>query len=514
MDNFSKHMNEWMTPISDSVYNFVFTSINIQGQNAPVVVFGLGISAVLFTLYLKGMNLYALKYAFYQLLGRYKTLSRPSQTSKRHAQVGSSVSGKKNNGEISHFQALSTALSGTVGVGNIGGVAIAIGIGGPGAVFWIFVAGFLGMSTKAIECTLATKFRSQGIKGEVLGGPMWYLKKGLALKGLPKLGKVLGAFYALTILFACFGIGNMFQSNQAFAQTQVLMEFINVDVTSSFATLFGIGLSLIVALVILGGIRSIARVASAVVPLMAGLYIFCALIVLALNYQYVPQALSLIITQAFNPQSVEGGLVGCILIGFQRALFSNEAGLGSSSIAHAAVKTQEPASEGLVSLLEPMIDSMIILMISSLVLLTVTSATGGFADDLEGIALTSAAFAATIPWFPIPLALAACLFAFSTILAWSYYGLQAFEYLVGSDVWKQRCFNGVFCFFIIIGAVCELDAIINLSDALVFMAAIPNLIGLYLLSPYARDELEAYIKRIRRFEASGSKKQSLGKSLG
>jgi AGCS family alanine or glycine:cation symporter len=507
MNQFTDSINEWVTPLSERLYQWVFTPITLQGQEVPIVVLWLGLTALGFTFYLRFLNVRALRYAIGHIVGRYKHFSsHPSA-------ISASMIKTPAHGQISHFQALSTALSGTVGVGNIGGVAIAIAVGGPGAVFWIFVAGFLAMSTKAIECTLATKFRRESPEGQTMGGPMWYLQKGFSLKGMPRLGNVLGYIYAVAILLASFGIGNMFQSNQAYAQTAVLLEYVGAgDYASKWV--FGCVLSVIVALVILGGIKSIARVASAVVPVMALLYIVSALIVLVVHYEYVPQAFKWILVDAFNSKSVEGGIIGCILIGFQRALFSNEAGLGSASIAHAAVKTQEPASEGLVSLLEPMIDSMLILMLSSLVILTVAIPQGLMAQGLEGIELTSAAFSITFSWFPVPLAIAACLFAFSTILAWSYYGLQAWEFLVGTELWKQRLFNTVFCLFIVLGAVSHLDAIIDISDALVFIAAVPNLIGLYVLAPIARAELEDYLSRLKIYEKNAFKPLSPGKVVG
>ncbi len=474
--NLAEQIDQTLSPFAKGISDCIFYSIKVQSTEIPIVVLGLSITAIWFTLYLRFINIRGFWIAIKQTCGFYNTHSKK--------------------GNISHFQALATSISGTVGVGNIGGVALAIGMGGPGAVFWIWIAGFLAMSTKAVECTLATKFRIVQKNGETLGGPMYYLTQGLAFLGWRKLGKSLGTLYAFAIVIACFGIGNMFQSNQAYAQVSILAHELNLTDYLT-ATSFGLTMAAIVGLVIIGGIRSIASAASAIVPTMTLLYLVSSLTVIIVNAHEIPSALKLVIHDAFTGDSVQGGMLGVIMIGFQRALFSNEAGLGSASIAHSAVKTDEPASEGLVSLLEPFIDTLIILMLSSLVILTVAIPNGLMEQGYQGIELTSAAFSYTFSWFPIPLAIAACLFAFSTTLAWSYYGLQAWQFLLGTNRWTTLFFQLIFCVAVAIGAVADLNSIITMADALVFFAAIPNLIGLYFLAPIARIELEAYLKKIK-----------------
>jgi AGCS family alanine or glycine:cation symporter len=397
-------------------------------------------------------------------------------------------------GEISHFQALSTAISGTVGVGNIGGVAVAISIGGPGAAFWLFMAGFLGMSTKFVECTLGVKYRRENSDGSVSGGPMYYLERYLLDRGFPQLGKLLGGFYALALVIGCFGIGNMFQSNQAYVQVLSITGGEN----SFFADkgwLFGLFLASAVAAVIIGGIRSIANVASKIVPLMAVLYVFSAVIIIAMSAEHLVGAIELIVSSAFESQSLTGGAIGAMIVGFQRAAFSNEAGIGSASIAHSAVKTDEPITEGLVSLLEPFIDSMLICTLTALVIVTTAYPNGLMDIGLEGIALTSAAFAHHISWSPYVMSIAALLFAFSTSIAWAYYGLKGWTYLFGESEITQLIFKGIFCGFICLGCMIQLSAVLDFSDAMVFLIAVPNIIGLYLYGPEVKRDLKAYLSK-------------------
>ncbi|WP_163835310.1 alanine/glycine:cation symporter family protein [Spartinivicinus ruber] len=487
-------VNNYLAPISDTLSAIVFFSIPILGANVPLIVLWLACAAAFFTCYLKFINLRGFTHAFQLIRGDYCN--------------------PKAKGEISHFQAVATAISGTVGVGNIGGVAIAISIGGPGATFWLIFAGFLSMSTKLVECTLGVMYRRQHKNGSVSGGPMYYLEHGLTEKGWPRLGKTMGVFYALAMVVGCLGIGNMFQSNQAYIQ------FVNITGgEQSFfgenSWLFGLLISTTVAVVIIGGIHSIARVAERIVPLMASLYVVSAIIVISFNYQFLPTAVELIINGAFSPEGITGGMVGVIIIGFQRALFSNEAGLGSASIAHSAVKTNDPASEGIVSLLEPFIDTIVICTLSSLVIITTAIPYGLMDSDLQGIELTSAAFAYHIRWFPYPLALAALLFAFSTSIAWSYYGLKSWTYLFGDKKISQLIFKAIFCLFIALGCMIQLDSIIKISDALVFIIAIPNILGLYILAPNVRQELNQYMYKLKtgklkNYRTSQSQVQTTG----
>jgi AGCS family alanine or glycine:cation symporter len=426
---------------------------------------------VVFTLYLRFINLRGFVHALGLISGR-------------HAKDGDP-------GEISQFQALTTAVSGTVGIGNIAGVAVAISVGGPGATFWLIVAGLLGMSTKFAECTLGVRYREHHPDGSVSGGPMYYLQKGLAERGLPRLGRVLGVFYACAMVLGCLGIGNMFQSNQAAA--------ILIDVTggegSYFADrawLIGVLLAAAVAVVIIGGIRSIATTTARLVPGMALMYLASAAVILLLNHQALPGAFMSIWNGAFAPEGITGGLLGVMMLGFRRAVFSNEAGLGSAAIAHSTARTAHPVSEGYVALLEPFIDTVVICTMTALVIVTTVYEPSVSAGGVSGIELTTRAFASTISWFPIPLSIAAILFAFSTMIAWSYYGLKAFTYLAGHGRRTELGFKLFFLVFVVLGSTIQLDALVDLSDALVFVVAIPNLLGLYLLAPLVRRELRKY----------------------
>ncbi len=460
-----------MRPVADAVAGFVFFPIPIFGAEMPLVVLWLVAGGVFFTIYLRFINVRGFAQALRIVSGRYARAGDP--------------------GEISQFSALSTAVSGTVGIGNIAGVAVAISTGGPGATFWLLVAGLLGMSSKFAECTLGVRYRRRNPDGSVSGGPMHYLERGLGERGRPRLGRALGLFYAAAMVFGCLGIGNMFQSNQAAA--------IFIDLTGEGASLFagrgwaiGVVLAAVVALVVIGGIRSIARTTVRLVPAMAILYVSLAVLTIALNADRLPAAMAAIWHGAFTSAGMAGGGIGALVIGFRRAVFSNEAGLGSAAIAHATARTPQPASEGFVALLEPFIDTVVICTLSALVITTTVYDPALATGDISGIELTTRAFASTLPWSPVPLAVAAILFAFSTMIAWAYYGLKAFTYLAGEGRLQRLGFNLAFCAFVVVGASLDLGAIIDLSDALVFVVAIPNLIGLYLMAPIVRRELERY----------------------
>jgi AGCS family alanine or glycine:cation symporter len=473
---FDQVVDQFVAPYTKMLSDVIFYKIPFFGSEAPLIVLWLAFAALVFTLYLNFANIRYFPLAVRLVRGDYHNPKSP--------------------GEISHFQALSTAISGTVGIGNIGGVAVAISIGGPGATFWLVLAGFLGMSTKLVECTLGVRYRRHNADGSVSGGPMYYLQQYLADRNWPSLGKFMGSFYALAMVIACFGIGNMFQSNQAY------MQFVTITggESSFFADkgwLFGLAMATLVGLVIIGGIRSIAAVAGKVVPFMAVLYVCAAIIIIAMNASFIPQAFDMIMDSAFTAESTTGGMIGALIVGFQRAAFSNEAGLGSASIAHSAVQTEEPISEGLVSVLEPFIDTVVICTLSALVIITTAYPAGLMDSGLEGIELTSAAFAHHISWSPYVLAIAALLFAFSTALAWSYYGLKAWTYLVGESALMENIFKFVFCAFIMLGCMVQLKAVLDFSDAMVFVIAVPNIIALYLFAPQVKQELRSYIERSR-----------------
>jgi len=469
--SFDRYVDTIVGPAADLVSNIIFFELTLGGNSFPLIVVWLIAAGVFFTIYLRFINITGFKHAYELLRGK-------------HPESGSS-------GELSYFQALATAVSGTVGIGNIGGVAIVISLGGPGAIFWLIVAGFVGMTTKFVESVAGVMFRNINPDGSVSGGPMYYLEKGIGNVGYAKFGKFLGTFYALGIVIGCLGIGNMFQSNQAFEQ----FLFISGGEKSFFADkgwLFGGLLAALVGLVILGGIQSIAKVTSKLVPFMTVFYVIGSLIVLGINFEKIPWAFSAILTQAFSPTSMAGGVIGVMILGFQRAAFSNEAGIGSAAIAHSTMKTDNPIKAGFIGLMEPFIDTVIICTMTGLVIITTIYSPDIASQGLQGIQLTSKAFSSTISWSAGPLSFIAILFAFSTMIAWSYYGLKGWTYLVGESFYTESFFKIIFCIFVTIGCMVNLGSILKLSDALIFVVAIPNLLGLYLLSPLIKQALEKY----------------------
>jgi AGCS family alanine or glycine:cation symporter len=465
-------INAITAPIAALVGKIVFVKIPVFGAQLPVVVLWLVIGAVFFTVYMGFINLRGFKHAIELVRGDY---SDPNSS-----------------GEVSHFQALATAVSGTVGIGNIGGVAIAVTVGGPGATFWLIMAGFLGMSTKFVECTLGVKYRREFEDGHVSGGPMYYLRKGFSDRGMEGFGKFMGTFYAVGIFIGALGIGNMFQSNQAYVQ----LNNVTGGALDGLGWLIGLIMAAIVFMVIIGGIKSIAKVTEKIVPFMAIFYCVFAIIVILMNFTSIPQAITNVFTGAFTGEGVAGGALGALIIGFQRAVFSNEAGIGSASIAHSAVRTNEPITEGVVSLLEPFVDTIIICTITALVIGTAQVADPNFAGDAQGVAMTSTAFARELSWFPIPLAFAAVLFAFSTMISWSYYGLKGWSYLFGEGKVSQINYKSIFCVFVALGCIVQLGPILDISDALVFLICVPNILGLYFLAPIVKKDLESYFARI------------------
>jgi AGCS family alanine or glycine:cation symporter len=469
-------INEATAPFATLIGEIVFFKIPIFGAQLPVVVLWLVVGAVFFTFYMGFINLRGFKHAIELVRGDYAD--------------------PDSHGEVSHFQALATAVSGTVGIGNIGGVAVAVTVGGPGATFWLIMAGFLGMSTKFVECTLGVKYRQEFDDGHVSGGPMYYLRKGFSDRGMEGFGKFMGTFYAIGIFIGALGIGNMFQSNQAYVQ----LNNVSGGALDGLGWLVGLILAAVVFSVIVGGIKSIARVTEKVVPFMAIFYCLFAIIVILMNAGSIPQAISNIFTGAFTGEGVAGGALGAMIIGFQRAVFSNEAGIGSASIAHSAVKTNEPVTEGIVSLLEPFIDTIVICTITALVIGTAQVAAPDFAGDAQGVAMTSAAFEREFSWFPIPLAFAALLFAFSTMISWSYYGLKGWTYLFGESPMGQTVYKVLFCVFVALGCVVQLGPILDISDALVFLICVPNILGLYFLAPIVKREMNSYFARIQSGE--------------
>ena len=464
-------INQSVQPFTDAISSFIFYSVPVGGADVPLIVCWLILAAVFFTFYLGFINIRGFKHAIDIVRG--------------------SFSDPKHDGEITHFQALTAAVSGTVGIGNIAAVAVTVSLGGAGAIFWLIVAGFVGMTTKFVECTLGVKYRQINADGTASGGPMYYLRDGLKNKGMGGLGKFLGLFYAVSIVIGCLGIGNMFQSNQAYVQL-VQVTGGEAGPLEGLGWLVGLIMAVLVGVIIIGGIKSIARVTSKLVPFMALIYVIGALVVIGMNASELPGAVAAIISGAFTMEGATGGFIGVMILGFQRAAFSNEAGIGSAAIAHSAVQTDKPITEGFVALLEPFIDTVVICTLTGLVLVTAFDAQTIAGDGPKGIELTSAAFASQITWAPLPLSVVAVLFAFSTMLAWAYYGTKGWVYIFGEGRKKEMVFGVIFCIFIVIGAAVKLDAILDFADALIFVMAIPNLIGLYILAPEIKSDLKQY----------------------
>ncbi|MEM6516073.1 MAG: alanine/glycine:cation symporter family protein [Bacteroidota bacterium] len=409
--------------------------------------------------------------------------------------IKDTIRDESSDGEVSHFQALTAALSATVGLGNIAGVAIAVSIGGAGATFWMIVAGILGMASKFVECTLGVKYRDVGPDGTIYGGPMYYLTKGLKSKGL---GKVLAGAFAIMCIGGSFGGGNMFQVNQA-VQLFESMTGGTESFIYGYRWLFGLVMAILVGIVIIGGIKSIAKVTDKIVPFMVVIYVGASLFVLIAKYDMIGWAFNEIISGAFSPVGIVGGAIGVLIQGFRRAAFSNEAGVGSASIAHSAVKTKYPASEGMVALLEPFIDTVLVCTMTALVLIITGNVdpTNASLNDAEAILLTSSAFESVISWFPYVLTIAVVLFAFSTQISWSYYGYQAWAYLFGRTKRTEYTYKIIFCLFVIVGASASLSSVIGFSDAMIFGMMVPNMVGIVLLAPKVKDELNKYMKAIK-----------------
>ena len=483
MTSIDKTINDAFKPIASGFNDLVFYSVPIGESQLPLIVVWLIAGALYFTFYLRLINIRGFTHAIRIVLGKEDKTDTAS-------------------GEISHFQALATAVSGTVGVGNVTHVAVAISIGGPGAAFWLIVAGFLGMASKFVECTLGVKYRQVNADGSVSGGPMYYMDKGLAEKNMPRMGKVMAWYYAVCIVVGSLGVGCMFQANQAYVQ------FVSVTggaegFFGSRGWLFGSILAFLTGLVIIGGIKSIAKVTSKLVPFMALLYVGTALVVIGANFSEIPSAISAIVTNAFSPEGVTGGIIAVLILGFRRAAFSNEAGIGSSAIAHATVKTDEPLTQGFVAMLEPFIDTVVGCTITALVIiLTVYDPAMLNEGTIRGVELTSSAFASVIPWFPSVLALVVMLFAYSTMISWSYYGLEGFVYMFGSKSGTKRIYNMVFCLFVVVGCTVQLDAVLDFSDAMIFAMALANMLALYLLGPTVKRELDDYWAKLKTRSSS------------
>lgn len=486
-------IDEFCKPATDLVNRIVFFPIYTSPERdadgkplwkVPFILIWLGGAAVFLTIYFRFVNLSSFMLALRTVSGRYSKGDDP--------------------GEITHFQALASAVSGTVGLGNIAGVAIAINKGGPGAAFWMIVLGLCGMTSKFAECTLGVKYRQIDHEGKVHGGAMHYLTRGLAERGLGPLGRTLAVLFAILCIGGSFGGGNMFQINQAASQ------FVNVTGGSgSFMDqnrwIFGLAIAVLVGMVIIGGISRIAIVTSKLVPFMTITYVIGCLIVFLDHWDKIIPTFQLIINGAFNSDAVIGGVIGVMLIGIQRAAFSNEAGVGSAPIAHAAAKTSFPASEGVVALLEPFLDTVVICTMTALVVIC----TGDYLDTgKDGITMTSESFGTVMPWFTYVLSLAVILFALSTLITWSYYGLQAWKFLFGKSMAADVSYKVIFCVVVVVGAAMAPGNVIDFSDAALLGMCFPNLIGVFLLLPVVKNEL----RRFRAFAARVDSGESISQA--
>ncbi len=442
-------------------------------QNAiPFIVVWLILGATFFTIRMGFINIRGFRHSLDLAKGKYDDPNAP--------------------GKITHFQALATAVSATVGLGNIAGVAVAVSLGGAGATFWMIVAGLLGMSSKFVECTLGVKYRFIDSENRIFGGPMNYLRYGLEKRNMRGLGKFLAGLFAVLGVGASFGGGNMFQANQSFS---ILSGQFPALEGNGF--LFGLVIAILVGVVIIGGINSIAKVTGKVVPFMAIIYVIGCLIVIGFNFENIGTAFSAIINGAFSPSALKGGVLGVLVVGFQRAAFSNEAGVGSAAIAHSAAKTHHPPSEGFVALLEPFIDTVVVCTLTALVLIF----TGMHeVEGIGGVELTSQAFASVISWFPYVLAAAVFLFAFSTMISWSYYGMRAWTYLFGKSKKTEFIYKVIFCVFVVVGASISLGAVLDFSDMMILAMSFPNIIGLYIMSGEVREDLREYFRKLKANE--------------
>ncbi len=501
----AERINEGFKPIADAWGGFVFYSVKLgEGVQMPLVIILLLLAGLIFTIIFKFVNIRKFPISLNIVKGKYDGIDHHEAMvvagdPTPGGEVFETIATEGHEGEVSHFQALTAALSGTVGLGNISGVAVALSLGGPGATFWMIIAGLLGMSSKFVECTLGVKYRDV-VNGTVYGGPMYYLKKGLADVGKSGLGKVLSVIFAIMVIGGSFGGGNMFQANQA-AQQFTAMAGLD-SLTSSL--IFGVIMAVLVAIVIIGGIKRIGNITEKIVPFMVGIYFLAAIIILVMKFSLIGEAFSQIIDGAFNAKGITGGLLGVLIIGFQRAAFSNEAGVGSAAIAHSAVKTKYPASEGLVALLEPFIDTVVVCTMTALVII-ITNLDGSImtygVKSPDGVLATSNAFASVLSWFPYVLTLAVVLFAFSTMLSWSYYGLQGWMFLFGRSKTSDYIYKILFCLFIIVGSVASLKSVTDFSDAMIFAMSVPNIIGIFFLFPKVREELRRYLRAIKSFTA-------------
>jgi len=471
--NVDKFMDENIAPISDAIADFIFFPIPICGYNVPIIIFWILFAGIFFTIYFKGISIWGLKHAVDNLIVKPKN--------------------RDSCGEVSSFQALATALSGTIGIGSIAGVAISISIGGPGAAFWIFFGAILGMSIKFVEASLAVKYRRFNLDGSVSGGPMHYIAHGLTRKKMRKLGQPLSVIFAILCIGGGITGGNMIQINQTAHQIIFITGGEN-SIFHGYAWVLGLIAAILIGLVVVGGIKSIAKVTTVLTPTMCVMYIFSGLIVILANYANIPSALALILKEAFHPTAVAGGIFGTIIIGLRRSVQSNEAGTGAAAIVYATAQTKEPISQGFVALLETFLTGILCLFTSFAIVFSgvLDSAHIG---EISGIELASNAFQSVIPFFPIILSIIAVLFAMSTLISWAYYGQKAWTFLLGEGKKRVLLFNLIYCIFIVIGSAMNVKSIIDITDAMMIAMCVPNIIVLYILAPEVKRDLVSYCER-------------------
>lgn len=471
--NVDAMMDKYIAPVCDRIADFVFFPISIGSSQIPLIIFWILFAGIFFTFYYKGISIWGLKHAI-------ETVTKPADKS------------SDANGEVSSFQALATALSGTIGIGSIAGVAISISIGGPGAAFWIFIGALLGMSIKFVEATLAVKYRRFNLDGTVSGGPMHYIAHGLTRKKLRWLGQPLSAIFALLCIGGAISGGNMIQINQSAHQLVHITGGAN-SFLHGYTWIFGLVIAVLVWLVVVGGIKSIAKITTILVPTMCFLYIGAALVVILANFAAIPHGIITIIKEAFAPHAVAGGVFGTIIIGLRRSVQSNEAGTGAAAIAYATVKTNEPVSQGFVALLETLLTGFLCLLTSCAILFSGTFVMG--AQGISGIELASTAFQSVISFFPYILSLVVILFALSTLISWSYYGQKAWNFLVGEGKKRNLTFDIIYCAFIVIGSAMNVGSVIYITDAMMIAMCVPNIITLYILAPEIKKDLKEYCQR-------------------
>ena len=470
--NVDAFIDQKVAPITNYIASLVFYPIKICGYDVPIIIFWILFAGIFFTFYFRGVSIIGLKHSI-------DVLRQPAE-------------GGEGSGEVSSYHALATALSGTIGIGCIAGVAISISIGGPGASFWIFTGALLGMAIKFIEATLSVKYRRFNLDGSVSGGPMHYIAHGLTRKKMRKLGQFLSVVFAILCIGGGITGGNMIQINQS-AHQLIFITGAEHSFLNGYTWVFGLVVAILIGLVIVGGIKSIAKVTAILVPTMCIMYIVSGLIVIFANIMNIPSAIVLILKEAFHPTAVAGGVFGTIIIGLRRSVQSNEAGTGAAAIVYATAKTKEPISQGFVALIETFLTGLLCLFTSFAIIFSGTCNTA--TAEISGIELASNAFKSVIPFFPYILSLIAIMFAISTLISWAYYGQKAWTFLLGEGKKRVLTFNIIYCIFIVIGSAMNVRSVIDITDAMMMAMTIPNIIVLFILAPEIKRDLKEYCKR-------------------